>query len=248
LEKWSTFATVAGGAAAALTGLLFVAVSIRIGVIAKSQELRNRAAQTLTLFVTVLFIATLLSIPDQSLWVLGAELVALAVITAGGLMVLGRRARTGPDPRDATAHAVASILEAVAPNTVTSILVAIAGLLLIFGLHAGLDVLVLPVLVALAGGIASAWLLLTKIPQQPRAYRQSHLEASFRFGLQGAATRRRPTLFGACQRETSGSRSLRKPERAPWRPYRVLQRNSSGSIIARAGPSGWYDVWEVVCS
>jgi hypothetical protein len=62
LEKWSTFATIAGGAAAGLTGLLFVAVSIRVGVIAKSQELRNRAAQTLALFVTVLFIAILVSI------------------------------------------------------------------------------------------------------------------------------------------------------------------------------------------
>jgi hypothetical protein len=41
----------------------------------------------------------------------------------------------------------------------------IAGLLLVFGLQAGLDVLVLPVLVALAGGVTSAWLLLTKIPQ-----------------------------------------------------------------------------------
>jgi hypothetical protein len=165
LEKWSTFAVVAGGAAGVLTGLLFVAVSIRIDVIAKCQELRNRAAQTLTLFVTVLFIAILLSIPDQSLWVLGVELVALAVITGAGLLVLGRRARVGPDPRDATAHAVASILDAVAPNAITSILLVTAGLRLVFGLHAGLDVLVLPVLVALAGGVTSAWLLLTKIPQ-----------------------------------------------------------------------------------
>jgi hypothetical protein len=38
LEKWSTFAVIAGGAAAALTGLLFVAVSIRIDVIATCQE------------------------------------------------------------------------------------------------------------------------------------------------------------------------------------------------------------------
>ena len=52
MAKWSTFAVVAGGAAAGVTGLLFVAVSIRIDVIAKSQELRNRAAQTLALFVT----------------------------------------------------------------------------------------------------------------------------------------------------------------------------------------------------
>ncbi|MBV8431664.1 MAG: hypothetical protein JO244_10905 [Solirubrobacterales bacterium] len=166
MENWSTFATVTGGAAAGLTGLLFVAVSIRINVIAKSQELRNRAAQTLTLFFTVLLIAILLAIPDQSLQVLGAELIALAMIAAGGMLVLDRRARTGPTARDATAHAVASILDAVAPNALTSVLLLVAGLLLVFGLRAGLDVLVLPVLVALAGGVTSAWLLLTKIPSR----------------------------------------------------------------------------------
>ncbi|HTT29108.1 MAG TPA: hypothetical protein VMG37_11900 [Solirubrobacteraceae bacterium] len=165
MEKWSTFAEIAGGGAAALTGLLFVAVSIRIDVIAKSQELRNRAAQTLALFVTVLFVGILLSIPDQSFRILGIELVALAVITAVAMLVLDRRAIAGPDPRDDTAHALASILQVVAPNAVTSILLLIAGLLLVFGLGAGLDVLVLPVLVALGGGMVSAWLLLTKILQ-----------------------------------------------------------------------------------
>ena len=59
---------------------------------------------------------------------------------------------------------MASVLDAVAPNTATSSLLMIAGVLLVFGVHAGLDGLVLPVLVAVAGGVASAWLLLTKIP------------------------------------------------------------------------------------
>jgi hypothetical protein len=38
-------------------------------------------------------------------------------------------------------------------------------MLLLFGVDAGLDVLILPVLVALAGGVTSAWLLLTKLPE-----------------------------------------------------------------------------------
>ena len=164
MEKWSTFAVIAGGAAAGLTGLLFVAVSIRIDVIAKSQELRNRAAQTLTLFVSVLFISLLLSIPDQSLRLLGLELLATAVLIGGGMLILDRRASVGPSPQGAIAHRVASILDAVAPNAVTSILLLIAGVLLVFGVSAGLDVLVLPVFVALAGGVTSAWLLLTKMP------------------------------------------------------------------------------------
>jgi hypothetical protein len=48
----SDFATVTGAATAALLGLLFVAVSIRVETIAKSAELRNRSAQTSTLLLT----------------------------------------------------------------------------------------------------------------------------------------------------------------------------------------------------
>jgi hypothetical protein len=164
LERWGTFATVAGAAAASLTGLLFVAVSIRTEVIARSQELRNRAAQTLALFVTALVITILLSIPGQSYRLLGAELVALAAITGVGLLALDRRAAVDPSPRDPGAHALASILDTVAPNAVTSALLLVAGLLLVFDVHAGLDVLVLPVLAALGGGVTTAWLLLIKIP------------------------------------------------------------------------------------
>jgi hypothetical protein len=66
LEPWSTFAEVAGTAAASLIGLLFVAVSIRIDFVARSQELRNRAAQTLSLFGTVLLTAILIAVPDRA--------------------------------------------------------------------------------------------------------------------------------------------------------------------------------------
>ncbi len=164
MQEWSTFAVIAGSAAAGLTGLLFVAVSIRAEVIARSQELRNRAAQTLALFVTVLFISILLAIPDQSVRLLGVELVALAVIVAGVMLILDQRASVSQNPEGAPEHRVASILDAVAPNAITSILLLIAGGLLIAGVHAGLDVLILPVAVALAGGVTSAWLLLIKLP------------------------------------------------------------------------------------
>jgi hypothetical protein len=46
---------------------------------------------------------------------------------------------------------------------VSSILLLVAGVLTLLGLHAGLYVLVVPVVVALAGGVVSAWLLLTKV-------------------------------------------------------------------------------------
>jgi hypothetical protein len=57
------------------------------------------------------------------------------------------------------------VLEAVTPITVTSLLLLAAGTVLVLGVPAGLYVLVGPVLAALAGGVTSAWLLLTKIAE-----------------------------------------------------------------------------------
>jgi hypothetical protein len=118
LEACYTFAEISGSAAAALTGLLFVAVSIRITYIARSQELRNRAAQTLSLLGTVLIVAVLVAIPRQAAYpTFGAELVVLAVIAGIGLYILDLRAKG-----DRSNEAIAPVLEAVTPVTVTSLL------------------------------------------------------------------------------------------------------------------------------
>jgi hypothetical protein len=107
------------------------------------------SGQTLALFVTVLFITILLSIPGQSYSVLGVAFVALAVISGVGLLMLDRRARADTHQRDTGAHAIALTMDAIAPSAIASILLLVAGVLLIFGVRAGLDVVVLPVLVAL---------------------------------------------------------------------------------------------------
>ena len=164
VEDWAIFATVAGAAAASLTGLLFVAVSIRIDVIGPSPELRNRAAQTLLLFATVLFISIALSIPGQAYGPLGGELIALGALARAGMLVLDRRARSGMEA--AGAQTIGHVLDVIAPNAVTSVLVLVSGLFIAAGVHAGLYVLVVPVVAALAGGLASAWLWLTRITDQ----------------------------------------------------------------------------------
>jgi len=163
LEAWGTFAEISGSASRRTDRPLFVAVSIRIAYIARSQELRNRAAQTLSLFGTVLIISVLIAIPGQAYRTLGAELVVLAAITGTGLYILDQRAKGGKSNQ-----AIAPVLEAVAPNAVTSLLLLAAGIVLVLGVHAGLYVLVGPVLVALVGGVASAWLFLTKITEWRR--------------------------------------------------------------------------------
>ena len=158
--EWGTFAVITGGAAAALLGLLFVAISIRIDVIGRSVELRNRAGQTLVLFGTALVIGILLSLPGQSAQVLGIELIVLAGTTGAALVALDRRARAGE-----RGEGIARVLDVIAPNTVTSVLLVVSGVILLFGATIGLYVLVVPVLATLIGGVASAWLFMTRVSE-----------------------------------------------------------------------------------
>ncbi len=146
METWDTFAVITGGAAAALAGLLFVAVSINAHTVGSSLELRRRAVIVLSLYSTVFLISVLIVIPGQSYRTLGAELIVLAVVAAFEVKIFGYEA--GPT---------------LGPGMLTSLLLLGAGLVLVFGMHVGLYVLVLPVVVALGFGGIRAWGFLVRI-------------------------------------------------------------------------------------
>jgi len=74
--------------------------------------------------------------------------------------VLDVRARS-----EKSSQPVARVLDVAAPNLVTSLLLLSAALVLASRVHMGLYLLVAPMLAALIDGVASAWLLLTKIKQ-----------------------------------------------------------------------------------
>jgi hypothetical protein len=161
-SEWTDFAIVAGGATAALLGLLFVAVSIRVEVIARSDELRQRSAQTLSLLLTGLLAALLLTIPEQARWVLGVEFLALAVATAVTVIALDPLTK---HERERERTTILRVLDLTTPNITTCVLLAAVGVTLLLGETGGLYLLVPALVAVLAGGVWNAWLILVTLSE-----------------------------------------------------------------------------------
>jgi hypothetical protein len=155
---WSDFATIAGSASGALTGLLFVAVSLNRERVAASPALRSQAGQTLVLFLMPLIISIVLVVPGTPRWVLGLELVAIAVVSgvAMGMIARGREPE-GNGPEDSLAR----LLDRVSVNLLTMILVLVAGCIELAG-NDGLYWLAPAIVIALVNGVVNAWLFLTR--------------------------------------------------------------------------------------
>src|SRR5437667_431419 len=104
---WAEFFVAIGGAAAALTGLLFVAVALRPREIRNSTLMIGRARSAFYAFVTVLFVA-LLALAGTSSRLIGlAEIgVAVGVFALSSPFTLRAwRARALNPPRAAASHA-----------------------------------------------------------------------------------------------------------------------------------------------
>jgi hypothetical protein len=80
MTEWKDFWVTVGGSAAALTGLIFVGVSISLQKILSNPQLPSRAIQSLILLLTVLVIAILNLIPRQLPFFIGSEVLFIGII------------------------------------------------------------------------------------------------------------------------------------------------------------------------
>jgi len=155
---WEPFFSAIIAAAAALTGLLFVAVSINLDRIIKGGKfLPARAAETLATLLLVVASSALTLVP-QNIRLVGAEIlvivVPMLVITVGNQ--LGHRRRNRDDPVLWTVSRMVSTALATVPCT-------LAGLSLAVHWGGGLYWLVPTALLGILGAAYSAWVLLVEI-------------------------------------------------------------------------------------
>jgi modulator of FtsH protease len=153
---WENFFVAEVGAAAALTGLLFVAVSINLARILAIEHLPSRAGETLVVLAGALAVATFGLVPDQGHIAFGCE------VGVTGLLVWAATVRTQwksyryVDARPWLAWRVVG-------TQVASLPFVVGGILLVEGSRSALFWVVAGVLASFASGMQNAWVLLVEI-------------------------------------------------------------------------------------
>jgi hypothetical protein len=153
---WENFLVAEAGASAALTGLLFVAVSINLTRILSFPHLPGRAAQALMVFLSVLLVTTCGLVPAQSARALGAEILAIGALGVLGMSWLQIRDRIHVQRR----YWVVSLL---ATSQLPLIPFVVCGVLLLRGSQNGLYWLLPGTLLSFVAGVLHAWVLLVEI-------------------------------------------------------------------------------------
>ncbi len=157
-EHWNDFGVATAGAAAALAGLLVVAISINLERILQFPSLPHRAAQTLILFALPLVTSLLLIVPGQPRAVLGGELLAIGLGTGTFMVVTDARVPMTKEETKAT-----RLFSRILPPIVSCGSLVVAGATLLAEGGGGLYWLVPAVLAAIIFGLINAWVLLIEI-------------------------------------------------------------------------------------
>lgn len=155
---WGDFAVAMAGAAAALAGLVMVAISVNIREILALPGVPARAAAAVGSLVLVVVTAGLILVPGQPGAVLGGEvLVAVAPVIVLHTISLRHRARNSADGR----YSLALYLPLAALQLLPVVLGAV--LLLVTGTATGVYLIAAGLILTLIGSMLDAWVLMVEI-------------------------------------------------------------------------------------
>jgi modulator of FtsH protease len=154
--SWTDFSVAQAGASAALTGLLFVAMSINLDNILETDGLPSRAAETLVFLMNILLVATLILVPQRS-QLLGAEIL---VISGAAWVAISSAKLRAPTPHSDWRRAY--YLNVVA-GQLAMIPFLIGGVTLLAGSGGGLFWVAPGVVLSLVVAVLNAWVLMVEI-------------------------------------------------------------------------------------
>ncbi len=155
---WTEFGAAAATAAAALAGLLFIAVSINLRQILETKSLPSRAAQTLVLFATPLVAALLLVVPGQGRIALALELIAAGLVIGSWQVYLDLSTERGEEDT-----VWRRMLGRVFPAILSCGCMLTAGVTLAAQAGGGLYWLAPSFIAAISFGLINVWVLLVEI-------------------------------------------------------------------------------------
>jgi hypothetical protein len=159
MGDWADFFVAELGAAAALAGLVIVAISINVTRILSSPLLPGRAAETLVTPTGVLLASTYALVPHQPVWLLAGEIVMTgAVMWIVPTLIQIRAVRSG-----AAQMGLGVLLPRILLAQFSSLPFIATGILLYQGQAGALYWIVPGVVVSLIATVINAWVLLVEI-------------------------------------------------------------------------------------
>jgi modulator of FtsH protease len=158
MADWSGFFQAELGAAAALAGLVIVAISINVSRILADPSLPGRAAETLVSPSGVLIACSFALVPHQPAWVLGLEIAATGLVMASApAFILFRVLRSG------TKVARGYVAGRTILASLSCLPFIVSGALICAGAPDALYWMVPGVIVSLLATVLNAWVLLVEI-------------------------------------------------------------------------------------
>jgi modulator of FtsH protease len=155
---WVSFFEAAAGAAAALTGLIFVALSVNIARILEFSHLPARAAAAMGALMLILTTSLAALAPQPVRW-LGGETLALTALAWLLQIDSARQSRTATRRHNRPAHEF--VVEIM--SQIQMIPYAVGGVLLALGCAAGVDWLAAGAVLVFMLAVINAWVLLVEI-------------------------------------------------------------------------------------
>jgi hypothetical protein len=158
MHEWNDFFVATAGAAGALTGLIFVGISVNLAKILSISTLPNRALLSLILLLNILIISMLLLVPGQSLNAAGIEVLIIGCIVWAVILIVDTNIFNNKEKKYKSLYLFNIVI-----NQLSVVPYIIAGIILLKADSHGIYWIVPAIIFSFIKAVLDAWVLLIEI-------------------------------------------------------------------------------------